>query len=433
MKTPRWLGEFHRQWFAVRKRRTDTAARAFRRGWQDLLDDAGIQNAEDRKAAFREAEALEREQRVQFVGPRRENHSGLKLVLTVEQEAWLHGLFGTQTGADAQQQSLEVVQRFAAQPHRLLAETWLSFVERLREAVASARVLGPFSWLEPARMDDLLSQLFALTTREWPHGTLIRDASTTLFKDSKRLENQQSFVERALSLLFERDTPLEALGIQTANSVLHFSGPLTLHFEDGSTHESDRLRFESTLSLAELMRATHLTTTAKRLLTVENRKTTFLQLARADAMRDTLIIATSFPTQAVRLVLGRLPLELPHYHFGDTDPSGWDILRSLREVTTRPVQPFLMQWRAGGAASVLSARDKQVLARLLHDAQMRDCHVPLQKMQHADTRGDFEQESLGSPSIRGWPFYEFIEITSQGGEPGALLSQGTSFFDTAVP
>lgn len=406
MKTPRWLGEFHRQWFAARKRRTDTAARAYRRVWQDLLDDAGITKAEDRKAVFREAETLEREKRVQFIGPRRENHSDLKLVLPVEQETWLHQLFGTQTGAEAQQQSLAVMDRFAASSHPLLADSWQSLLNRLREAITVERVLGPFSWLEPERVSELLGLLLALTSREWPNGTLIRDASSALFNDSKLLEREQSYLERALHLLFERETPLEALGIQTANSVLHYSGPLTLHFEDGSPHDSGSLRFESTLSIAELMRATHLTTTAKRLLTVENRKTTFLQFARADTARDTLIIATSFPTQAVRRVLEMLPLDLPHYHFGDTDPSGWDILRSLRDVSPRPVHSFLMEWRPGGDSGRLSQRDHQVLTRLLNDERMADCHAALQAMHSAGTRGHFEQEMLGPPTIQGWPFYE---------------------------
>ena len=149
----------------------------------------------------------------------------------------------------------------------------------------------------------------------------------------------------------------------------------------------------------------HLTTTAERLLTVENRKTTFLQLARADVPRSTLIVATSFPTQAVRLLLQKLPRSLPHHHFGDTDPAGWDILRKLREVSGRAVPPFHMRWRGKANASPLTQRDHRILTRLLADPRMTDCQAELHAMREAGNKGDFEQESLGVPPLEGWPFY----------------------------
>jgi len=205
--------------------------------------------------------------------------------------------------------------------------------------------------------------------------------------------------------LFGEETPLEALGIQTRNSVLHFSGPLELHFEDGTSYQTDLLRFESTLPVAEIERAVRITTHAQRLLTVENSKTTFLQLARADLPRTTLLVATSFPTQAVRRLLEKLPPDLPHFHFGDTDPSGWDILRRLREIHPRRVLPFQMDWRPKPSTPTLSPRDRTILERLLTDESMADCYDRLSAIREARTKGDFEQESLGAPTLSCWPFY----------------------------
>jgi hypothetical protein len=276
-------------------------------------------------------------------------------------------------------------------------------LSRLKAEFTIPHAVEPFRWREAHRVEELLKLLFDLTAHEWPEGTLIRDASTQIGRDSKYLEAQQSFIERALELLLGRETPLEALGIQTSHSVLHYSGPLVLHFDDHV--KTLDLRFESTLSVAELERATHLTTTAQRLLTVENRKTTFLQITRADASRSTLIVATSFPTQAVRLLLQKLPPDLPHHHFGDTDPAGWDILRKLREVSGRAVHPFLMHWRPQAKASLLTQRDKLILSRLLADPSMTDCHDRLDAMRKDGTKGDFEQESLGRPTLEQWPFY----------------------------
>jgi hypothetical protein len=396
----RWLQTLHEQWMTARKRRVEASVRAFRRDWDNLLDDAGLKSAEDRQAAQREAERLPQLKLHRLKG---RPHIVLKIEVPLESEAWLHAQFGTQTGAAAQQAALAMVEQFSAKAHPLLPDAWNALSSRLKAEFAIPRAVEPFRWMEAKRVEELLKLVFDLTTREWPEGTLIRDASTQIGRDSKYLEAQQSFIERALELLLGRETPLEALGIQTSNSVLHYSGPLVLHFADHSKPLD--LRFESTLSVAELERASHITTSAERLLTVENRKTTFLQLSRADAQRTTLIVATSFPTQAVRLLLQKLLQGFPHHHFGDTDPTGWDILRKLREVSGRTVHPFHMHWRPQANASPLTQRDQQILSRLLADTRMVDCRDELKAMLEAGTKGDFEQESLGRPVLDGWPFY----------------------------
>ncbi len=396
----RWLETLHDQWMTARKRRVEASLRAFRRDWETLLDDAGLKSAEDRQAAHREAEKLP----LKLIPFRHKPRFIDKVEVPLESEAWLHAQFGSQTGEEAQRAALEVVERFSMQRHALLPEAWNALLSRLKSEFAIPRVLEPFRWLEASRVEELLKLIFDLTAREWPDGTLIRDASTQLGHDSKHIEAQQSFIERALAQLFGRETPLEALGIQSSHSVLHYGGPLVLHFDDHV--KTLDLRFEATLSVAELELATHITTTAERLLTVENRKTTFLQLVRADVARSTLIVSTSFPTQAVRLLLQKLPPDLPHHHFGDTDPAGWDILRKLREVSGRAVSPLQMHWRSKTDALPLTQRDQQILTRLLADPSIADCHVELHAMQQAGTKGDFEQESLGRPNLERWPFYE---------------------------
>lgn len=394
-----WLQTLHEQWMTARKRRVEASVRAFRRDWETLLDDAGLTSAEERQAAQRDAEKLP----LKLIPFRHKPRFIDKIEVPLESEPWLHAQFGSQTGAEAQQAALAVVEQFSAKSHPLLPEAWNALLSHLKAEFALPHAVEPFRWREANRVEELLKLLFDLTAREWPEGTLIRDASTQIGRDSKYLEAQQSFIERALELLLGRETPLEALGIQTSNSVLHYSGPLVLHFADHSKPLD--LRFESTLSVAELERATHLTTTAQRILTIENRKTTFLQLTRADASRSTLIVATSFPTQAVRLLLQKLPPDLPHHHFGDTDPAGWDILRKLREVSGRAVHPFHMHWRPQSNASLLTQRDQQILSRLLADPRIIDCHAELQAMREAGNKGDFEQEALGRPTLEQWPFY----------------------------
>ena len=45
---------------------------------------------------------------------------------------------------------------------------------------------------------------------------------------------------------------------------------------------------------------------------------------------------------------------------------------------------------------------------------MKDCRKDLTAMRAAGTKGDFEQESLGRPTMDGWPFYELTSSNSPG-------------------
>lgn len=398
----KWLAQLHQDWMTARKRRIAAPVRGFRRDWEQLLEDAGITTAEDQNAARREAEKTPQ---IRLI-PRKRNPRFIdKIELPPESEGWLHERFQTLSAMEKQQLALAALAQWSAPTHPIHTEAWTRFCEELAAEFRVPRVCGPFDWQDHKRVEELLDWLFKLTSQEWSAGTLIRDASQRMGLDSKGLEAQQTALERALELMFGREMTLEALGIQTSNSYVHFSGPLRLHFADGTTFAADALRFESTVSVAELERASRITTTADRLLTIENRKTTFLQCARADRDRTTLIVASSWPTQAVKLLLSKLPQELPHYHFGDTDVWGFDILRAIRGVTARWVKPFLMHRREREASQMLTKREIGVLSRLLSDPVMEDCRPDMEAMRTAGSRGDYEQESLGAPTLREWPWF----------------------------
>ena len=158
------------------------------------------------------------------------------------------------------------------------------------------------------------------------------------------------------------------------------------------------------ISAADLARCSSISTTAERLLSIENRKTTFRQYATANRDRRTLIATTSFPTPAFRVLLERLPCRLPHHHFGDTDPAGWHILLKLREATSRHVLPFQMKWRPASAPSPLTPYDQKLLEKLLSTPLLSDVSDEIRIIAERGDRGELEQETLGPPASGGWPF-----------------------------
>lgn len=254
--------------------------------------------------------------------------------------------------------------------------------------------------IEPFKRDDLVGnrELLTVLSRvlDWKGESLLRFASCVICRDSKRLEKLQSRLETALRQI--NGQTLEDLGLIEKPRQVLLHGPLRL---DGLDLAS--LRGAVTVSETDIRQAQSVACTATRILTIEN-ETTFLELVKLNH-GDTLLIQTSYPNRALVSLLARVSTDLPCFHFGDTDPAGFDILRSLREKTGRPFLPLHMRFRPRDDAPALIAEEAKILTRLLADPRMTDCHTALHAMREAGNKGDFEQESLGRPTLEQWPFY----------------------------
>jgi hypothetical protein len=200
-----------------------------------------------------------------------------------------------------------------------------------------------------------------------------------------------------------RIVSLEDLGIlENPRSVL-LHGPVQLQL-DGEWHDFGRLRGPIRLSGVDVLRAEVVATTATRCLTVEN-ETSFHELAKQQS--GELLVQTSYAGTATLGLLSRLPASVELWHFGDTDPEGFDILRDLRERLGRPVRALHMTFRPAAIPQAFSANDMRLLRRLLNAPKMSDVQSTLFAMQRAQSPGECEQESLGRPTTPRWPFYDF--------------------------
>ena len=112
-----------------------------------------------------------------------------------------------------------------------------------------------------------------------------------------------------------------------------------------------------------------------------------------------------FAHSAVIGLLGRLPRDLECWHFGDSDPKGFEILADLRERSGRAIHSFHMSYRPDTASSAVTKEEVVTINRLLLSAflTLEEKHE-LEKMLNAGRKGQYEQESLGSPASK-WPFY----------------------------
>lgn len=277
---------------------------------------------------------------------------------------------------------------------------WTSFWNELAKSAQEGRSVEPFSRRDPHLNQRLLAALPPLLC--WSGESLQRMASCVLFRDSKELARRQNALEACLTRITGGAiTSLEALGITENPRTVLVHGPLRLHLPEGIL---DCALAHGPLAISEtdLKRAIAADTTTSRLVTIEN-PTSFLEITRLRS--NDLLIATSYPGAGTLLLLQLLPAALPSWHFGDSDPAGFDVLRTLRERTGRPFHSMHMAFRPASEREVLTEQERQLAERLLESTVLTlEEKTEIGKLTR-NGKGRFEQESLGRPTRREFPYY----------------------------
>lgn len=391
--TPIWLTEMHSQWQRARGKRIGPSSRSFSRDWHKLLTDSGIVTAEEITTAGRELEAFEKEGSLVVHRHRYRRHNIEKISLPLVNESWWIAFFDGTPASNLLDQSLAVLTEFSLTSHSVFPNEWQRLLDTLRMEFTAGKSPHPFKWMEPEKLQESLAICRQLTSREWEPGTLIRAASVAIGLDSKALEKRKPSIEAALSTLLGERLELKSLGLADGDTHVELSGRFTLHFPDGSHQEIDNLHIAK-IDTSDIFRCERISTPATELLTIENRKTTFRQHAAANRDGSMLIATTSFPTPTFREFLRKLPEDITHRHFGDTDPAGWHILLKLREVAPRPVHAHRMKWRPGKSPAPLGAYDRKLLPKLLDSPLLEDVREEIAAILLHDDKGDYEQETL---------------------------------------
>jgi hypothetical protein len=318
-------------------------------------------------------------------------------------EAWLFALLGETSPTDQRAALAVCVQsHLDDQLPDVWRERWQQWLRSLADAAQHGSSVQPLERGDLPLSSELLTVLPRLLA--WQEKSLLRFASCVVCGNSKRLEQLQSRIESALQQLSEGTlTTLEDLGITEKPRAVRLCGPLKLVLPEG-TLDLGLLKGAVAISEDDLRRTLSVECSAARVLTIEN-DTTFMELVKLAG--DTLLIQSSYPSRAVLALFERLP-EIECWHFGDSDPAGFDILRDLRARTRRAIRPLHMRYRPRSGTEVLSKAQLQLIERLLADCTIPDCREALLEMSEAGDVGQFEQEMLGPPTISGWPFYEDI-------------------------
>jgi len=392
--------------------RTGAGQRDFLVDLKELLAEAGCQDGDARSVAMRQLKELDGS--LLFLeGPRRDSDIIHQVRFPPAHEAKLFALLESPSPSSRREMLAE---QFSQASQLDVPDgwrgSWQTFCGGLAEAALQGNALAPFSREDFQGNAELLA-LVPLVLRWEQKGeeSLLRFASCVLTGNSKRLgelaaKDSDGRHSGKIGAILDRVTGgklqcLEDVGIsQSPRSVL-VHGPLRLLLQEEWLNLG-LLRGSVRLSDTDISHASRIETSALRCLTVEN-ETSFHELAKLES--GELLVCTSYPGSATVAFLQKLPDTLEFWHFGDSDPEGFDILRDLRERSGRPFRALQMQWRSCAAGEALKPVERRLLRTLMDSASMQTERESLNPMFVAGNKGNFEQESLGRPNRKNWPFY----------------------------
>lgn len=301
---------------------------------------------------------------------------------TAEREAWA-ALFIEAAG-------WSVPEKYAA--------VWRAFCQRRAEAAARGEGWPPFQKRKRKRARTQLGIVAALLA--WPHPALLRAVSSRIAPNSKYLGCCPATLQ---TLLAEASggavRSLTDLGISDNPRSVTFHGPVRVRLGGVRTDYAAHAG-ASSLSETDLAAAEAIECAAPRCVTVEN-ATKFHELCALGG--GDVFVFTSYPNRATVAFLRRLPVAVERHHFGDTDPWGFDVLRSLRVAQSeREIAPLHMRFRPKTGVPALTARDTAKLRTLLVSPLLADLRPELERILAAGNKGDYEQESV--PVTVGFPY-----------------------------
>ena len=393
-----------RRYLSSRAGRTGAGERDLIFPFNNLLRKAGCLHGTAKHEAIRELENLQKKGLLILECHARDPSAVLRLRLPLGKAEALIECFG-QSGPESQRRAFAnmlTIQSETQVPEEF-REDWRQFCQQATTAVGCGASISPLDSSSLTSSSELLG--IAAKLLSWKGESYLRFASSVLCGDSKRLGQLKSGIERLLDQITKgKVRSLADLGITETGGGCWVHGPGVLISNRGRI-DLDALDLPAHFSKSDLV-ASQLESTAQRWVTVEN-ETVLLELAKLHS--GVMLFSSGFrggvANSTVVSLLRSAPASTELWHFGDTDPKGFDILRDLRERSGKNIRSLHMSYRPSSGSTALSVEDHKIIHRLLGSDFMTAAEKSaLRTMFEAEKKGNFEQESLGRPNP-SWPFY----------------------------
>jgi hypothetical protein len=271
-------------------------------------------------------------------------------------------------------------------PH---SESWKEYLREASESASEGRAIEGLP-NDRALHDEVITGMVAVIRNNGP--VSLRRLGAIQLNDSKQLASRRTSIERLMEAFLPLElASLEAWQVEDTAPMVRLFGPLGVELPGEIWVGPLSAESPYTLSEQTLTQALRLSSNAQRCICIENQDT--FHDAITAGCKD-LLIQTSYPSRSVVRLLQMLPPSVALFHWGDTDPWGFDILRALRQRTGKRVQALHMTYRSWPGGKKLNGREYAMIERMLADPLLQDIRPELAAMKRAGNKGKFEQESL---------------------------------------
>lgn len=248
---------------------------------------------------------------------------------------------------------------------------------------------------------DLILQLF-----KWPYTSQLDLVSGVLCGDTSRIDRIHSRLTKVLTIFTDGSiTSLEDFGIILQSRHCHFHGRVRLHI-NRTLVDFSGFRAGIRVEDVDIESLKKVEVSAPRCVVVQ-KEATFFELVKLNC--GDLLIQSGYPNEPTIKFIQSLPGDLDFWFFGNSDGEGFDVLRDLRERTGKSFQPLHMQYRGFSddeEGIPLLQTEKKLLEGLLQNPVVQDIKPWIQDILENNSNGNFEQETLGVPSLDWFPYFE---------------------------
>jgi hypothetical protein len=264
---------------------------------------------------------------------------------------------------------------------------------------------APFSLINQAWNQDLLTTLLALPDQETPAELPYRVFSVRIFNDSKRFDSLKDTIARlahrynplwrALSL----PETLREMGLVANPGHVYLAGPWQLIDAEGQVMSLSEFVPSVGIPTALAARVQQVTVEAGRVVCVEN-LASFYELIRYEGQGLAALCLWGNPSPVMRHLLRclveHLPASIPLLLWADIDYGGLNILAQLRRQVSPQIAPYRMDCATLDAHAhwghPLTSGDRRNLTRLRQHASLEDVAPLIDHMLQRDLK--LEQEAV---------------------------------------
>lgn len=384
--------------------RTGEAAKDFSIRFGKLIEDVSITRSSETENAINELLAVERLGGLTLDRDQKDFSSIIQIRVSRIQENELFKAIGELSPKQERMALSELFESYINAPvPDAYRGAWNFWCQIHSQNALKGKALAAFNRDKPEEIKEILELIVKLF--KWPHASQISLVSGVLCGDTTRIHKIYPRLIKVLNTFTDGSiTGLQDFGIILESCHCHFHGRIRLHINRTIVDFSG---FRSGIKIEDIdiHSLIDVDVSSPRCVVVQ-KEAAFYELVKLNC--GDLLVRSDYPNEPTVKFLQALPDSLDFWFFGNSDAIGFDVLRELRKLTGKSFKPLHMNFRSGSGHdnNQLLQTERKLLEALLQAPEVQDMKPWIQDILENNSNGNYEQETLGVPTLDWFPYFE---------------------------